>query len=356
MTSLVSGFRVSELSSRATFGARMFLTDGRVDTLQGMLEAGLTGRMASKWAGILARDNRMAAPPVLDPWLFPPHYEDEYGSDEAIDTVRAAAEPAVDLAIRWRVLGDPEDAAAVVRILTPWTELVTINTSNNEILNWANKFPMFIQAADLIKGSAANTVAFETKMKSIVRRMADLLPGYYKLDDNRGAWGVFGELASAAYLGERGRFDRAIWRWRQILNESLVNNVPVHEVYREGSSQGNGSTGLHYSNFLLDALVQGAEVARFNGEWLYDHVTPDGSTLKGLWENVTYWTAHPAQFPYNTSGTPSTTNRIRSYTDILHELWPNDSSTLLKATYDTTQDYYGFRRGVLAYQGRPLFN
>lgn len=344
-----------EASQPAKFAGPLFLTPGRVRTFREMLASGLPPRMASRWGAILGRDNTILPSGPLDPWHFPAHYTDPEGAAEAIAVVRADAEPAVDLAIRWSILRDPADAEAVVRLLTPWTTIQNIDTSNNEILNWTNKFTIFIQAALLIRDAPAYTPAFRDAMRAIVRRGADALPGAFALDGNRGGWGVLCEMLTAAYLEDRDRLDRACYRWRTIMDDSLVDSVPIHEVYREGASQGDGSTGLHYCNFFMDAMVQAAEVARFNGEWLYDYATPDGSTLRGVWEKVSYWTANPAEYPYNTSGVPSSTNRIRGYHDILHALWPNESSQALIDSYNATQDYYGMRAAMIAYRGRALY-
>lgn len=352
---LLTAEQARTVSQPDKFGGPIIFTPGRTATLRQLIQAGLPPRMLSRWQAVLQRDNNIQPSGPLDPWYFPSHYNDPEGSEAAIAVVRRDSEPAADLAIRWRVLRDPADAEAVVRLLTPWTTIQVFETSNNEVLNWANKFPLFIQAALLVQDSPAYTPAFHTAMQAVVRRGTDLLRGAFALDGNRGGWGVMCEMMAAVLLDDRPRFDRACYRWRTVMDDSLVDSVPVHEVYRQAETQGDGSTGLHYCNFFMDAMVQAAEIARFNGEWLYDYTTPDGSNLHDLWEMVSYWTANPAEYPYNTSGTPSITNRIRGYHDVLHALWPNDSSATLIESYDVSQDYYGFRGSLLAYRGRPLY-
>lgn len=345
---------IRELSLPQKFGGEWFLTKGRLESLQAMIAAGLTGEMANTWDAILTVSNSAPAVGPLDPFDTPPFYDDGEGAESAIAIIRADLERAVDLAIRWKVLGDPADAAAVVTILTPWTTIGTFNVTNNERLNWANKWTLALQAAMLIRDSAAYTGPFDTAMKAVSLSTLNLYQPAFTMTDNRNMWGVAYQMAVGAFNGDRAIFDSAVWAWRDSMNTSLVNNILVHEVRREGSTQGNGTTGLYYSNFYLAAAVTAAEIARFNGEWLYDYITPDGSTLRGCWERVAFWTANPARFPYNSSGRPSTTVRILNHVDPLHALWPNESSQYLIDTYAYTQDYRGLRAGVLAYRDRPL--
>lgn len=349
--------RVEDIRTRSLpqkLGGEIFLTAGRTATLQEMIAAGLPTRMAEKWNAILTVSNTAPGVGPLDPFETPAFYEDEDGANDAIAIIRADLERAVDLAIRWKVLGDPADAFAVAALLGPWTLIKTFNVTNNERLNWANKWTMGIQAAMLIRDSPAYTRPFELAMRDVSVATLALYQPVFTMSDNRNMWGTAYQMAVAALTADRALLNSAIKGWRYSLDTSLVDDVLVHEVYRQGSTQGNGSSGLHYANYYMAAAVTAAEIARFSGEWLYDYVTPDGSTLQGCWDLVAYWSANPALFPYNTSGVPSTTTRIYQHVDPLHALWPNVSSQFLIDTYTTTQDYHGFRGGILAYRDRPL--
>jgi hypothetical protein len=192
------------------------------------------------------------------------------------------------------------------------------------------------------------------------------------------------EMVGSMFLEDRPRMIRACTRWRQLFDLSIKsgielqgqirNNIAINEIYREGASQGNGAFGLLYSNFHLAGMAVAAEYARINGEWLFDHTSPDGSTLRGWYEQQLVWTRTPtfAVLWFNTSDEPqyegtkyyrsgAYTNRIVAYVDILGALWPSDvanslmEATTSKASYDLTQDHYGFRGVELAYRHRPLF-
>jgi hypothetical protein len=316
----------------------------RVAYLQRLdFESSFTGRMLSKWNAILAVDNTYEPQGPIDPWDFPPYYDDPEASIELTAIIRADAEKAVDLGLRWRVRGDPADAEAVVRILTPWTG-ITIVQDGDSRLTWSNKWPMFIQAAQLVSDSEAYTPEFEAAMKSQTLYGLDYTTAWVQTE-NRAAWGLVLNIASAGYLNDRDLFDRSIERWRELFDNDIDANIPTGETAR-------GANGLYYCNFWLNAMTQAAELARFYGEWLYDYESPDGSTLMGVWETVAHWTAVPEDYSYWPG---SSTVRIQAHVDPLHALWPNSDSQALIDTYTTTQDYFGFRQGMLAYRDRPLY-
>lgn len=337
--------RIREISMPYKFATELPLyTPGRLDGLKEMISGEtLTTRMQEKWNGILAVDNTYEPVGPLDPWSFPPYYDDPTGNDELTAIIRSDVERAVDLGVRYQVLGNEADAEAVVRILSVWTG-ITIAQNGDSRLPWSNKWPLFIQAAQLIQDSPFYTSEFETAMKAQTTYGLDYSTAF-KQTENRAAWGIVLNIASAGYLGDRALFDSSIARWREIFDHDIVSNIPVGETLR-------GANGLYYCNFWLNAMTQAAELARFYGEWLYDYRSPNGSTFKGVWETVAHWTADPASYTYWPG---SATVRIQAHVDPLHALWPNADSQFLIDTYTTTQDYYGYRQGILAYRNRPLY-
>lgn len=192
--------------------------------------------------------------------------------------------------------------------------------------------------------SAAYNPALEAALSEMTVRSRAICSTAYTSHNKHADWGMVFEMAAAAFLGERAKFDAAVARWKVLLDTSTdANNVLIDEVYRQGGGQGNGSSGLFYSNFAMNAKVFGAEWARMNGVWLYDHVTSKGASLRGVWEKVAGWTRRPETFIYNTSGTvPSTADLSGSY-EILNALWPIPDGTALLAQYRPTIDRYGRR-------------
>lgn len=301
-------------------------------------------RMKQKWDAILLVDNTYQPQGPFNPFDLPPYYDDPEANNALTKIINDDGTRAVDLGIRWRVLGNIADAQAVARILTPWTNVQNISNDGDTRLVWCDRWPMFMQAAQLISDSSAYTSTLKSGMEGQTRRGLVYSTAHVQTE-NRAMWGCMMEVAAAAFLNDRAVFDRAIKRWREIFEHDIKGNIPVGEVLRE-------SNGLYYCNFLLNAMTQTAEIARFNGEWLYDFKTSDGSTYKGLWDVVAGWTANPSTYPY----WPGTsTPRIQAHVDPLHALWPSANSQALINTYTTTQDYYGYRQGMLAWRFRPLY-
>lgn len=345
--SFLSPVDARKLADRSKFGNPLPLfTSQRTGSLLELLESGsLDSRAQAKWNSILLVSNGYTPLGPIDPWDIPSHYSEPEENDAVMAIVESDGKAAVDLALRWRLLGDPADADAVADILSAWVTLSGFNNNGESRLPWCNHWPMFIEAAQLIDGSDAYTPSLKTGMENVTEWGLQYTTAYIQTA-NRAVWGCMYNVTAGAFLGDRSVFDKAIHRWRELFDHDVAGNIPIEEITR-------GRNGLFYCNFLLNAMTQTAEIARFNGEWLYDYKTPDGSTYKGLWETVASWTAHPETYPYwPGSGTP----RIQAHVDPLHALWPNDDSQLLIDTYTTTQDYYGYRQGILAYRYRPLWD
>lgn len=344
----------------------VFLTAGRLATLRTRLGAFDSAGMVStddprinyEWnVRIMGRPLTYMPVGPISPW----HIDEHYGSDgssnaEQLNIVNADFEAAVDFAYRYRVTGNLQAGAASVRILSAWARISSFDTNAGSVLNWNDKWPLMIQAALLVKKHPAYTPAIHAALQDVTRRGLDINTATTH-NNNWAAWGCCYLFAAGIFLNDPALFERGLMRWRTLIDSTVVNNIPIEEVYRQGAGQGNGSYGLWYSNFFLDGLTVAAEWARFGGAWLYDYVGADGSTFKQLALNVRYWTRNPTLFPYNTSGNPSETVRIMAHDDILHALWPDADSQWLLDTFTTgsVRDNFGIRQAVLTYRDRPLY-
>lgn len=354
---------------RSKFGSVPFFNKGRISTLRDVLgplngsnksSSGIA-RLDFEWNQRVTATSAAYVPvgPITPFWHVPDTYGDPAGQDAALKIIEGDFCAAADLAIRWKVLGDVAAAAGCVRILTAWSTQVMPATKPNTAtgpLVWCNRWPLMIEAAMLVSDYAGYTPALNTALKNLTRA-GQMLSLAYSNGNNTATWGVVYEIAAASFLRDRPMFDRAIRRWYSLFDQTIENNIPVDEVRREGGSQGNGSTGLWYSNYTVYAFTIAAEWARFNGEWLYDHAGPDGSTFRGLVEQVRFWTRYPETFKYNTSGTPSTTMRSLPHDEILHALWPSAESLWIINRFPSgnDRDSTGIRNAVLAYRDRPLY-
>lgn len=357
-----------ERSLPQMLGQTPFFNRGRVETLLPILALDGSGgsqstdpRVAWEWnTRVRGTSTSYVVKGPIDPFQIASYYIDPalHTAQQAI--VNGDSSAAVDLAVRWRVTGNADALAAVIRILDAWSRVAQVNTTNDSALVWAHQWPKFIQAAMMVRGQAGYTTDLHDRLCTVTLLGIATSPAFNRTN-NWAAWGVVGEIAAAVFLQDRARLLRAMKRWRLLLDIGVVDNVPIEEVHRSNTvaTDGDGANGLWYSNFYLDGMTVAAEWARFAGEWLYDYRMPDGSTFRGLCEKVRRWTRYPAEFPYNTSETPSTTVRIMAHDDILHALWPSPESAWLLANFKTggteSRDAYGLRQWVLAYRGRPLW-
>lgn len=374
------------LSQPASFGGPL-IHPARVSWLRdGITAATLTPRMQAKWNTVMARpaEHTISRPAAV--WNIP----ENYGSVDDANKVllaqfRADAEPAVDYAWRYLVHGNESDASQVVKILREYARTPGFETNAGSQLNWFDGWPLLIQAALMIRGSGAYTTAVRDDLRAVFQLAFDTLdPIAYTRSNNWAAWGLAMEMVASMFFEDRPRMIRACTRWRQLFDLSIRSgielqgevrhNIPIHEIYRMGATQGNGAYGLLYSNFHLAGMAVAAEYARINGEWLFDHVSPDGSSLRGWFDQQVYWTRNPTfdVLWFNTSDEPqyegtkyyrsgAYTNRIQPYVDILGALWPSEiadslmESTTARPSYNIAQDHYGFRGTDLAYRHRPLY-
>lgn len=348
------------------FGDDVFFTPGRVKTLLELLGpfdgdgkvSTSDARVNFEWNNrVMGRSVNYVPQGGINPWHIDEHY-DSGGSSNAtqIEVINADFETACDLAVRYAVTGDMAAGEATVRILSAWARIDSFETNAGSVLNWNNKWPLLIQAARMVQDHPAYTGAIHIALQDTTRRGLDISAALTH-DNNWGAWGCAYNFAAAGFLEDRALHEKTVQRWRTLFDFTVVDNVPVEEIYRQGSGYGDGSYGLWYSNFFLFGMTIAAEWARYGGSWLYDYTAADGSTFKDLALKIRNWTRFPATYPYNSSGTPSETVRILAHDDILHALWPDTESAWLLANFPTgsIRDNFGMRQAVTAYRYRPLY-
>jgi len=360
------------------FGARGLWHPDRMSALRGMIAAGtLTDRMAVKWANIMSRpaSYTIAGPP--DEWYVPGFYVDPDAAEILHAKVRADGTAAVDYALRYAILGNEADAEQAAAILTAYSTITDYVDADDSPLSWHRRWLLFVQAARMLEGSAAYTSTIEDDFKAATLLGLNSLSRIYRRHNNWGTVGIASEIALSSFFGDREWFDRMIRTWYLHFDSSIKsgielggeirNNIPIHEIFREGNTQGNGSHGLVYTNMTLAALAMGAEYARLNGEWLFDHESRDGSSLRGLYEQTAFWCRYPT--PENLWFNTSNQHPESSYYNtgygitygfpwfyILGALWPTEDVHYLQAEYPLTQsqDVYTLRHADLLYGAQPL--
>lgn len=233
-------------------------------------------------------------------------------------------------ALKYFISGDEQAAGKAVEILETWAaiEFWNMPVSDTRLL-MSSKWPGYILSAMLISGSDAYTEPVSNRLKAATAKWwPQLSTAYASGQSNWAAWGCVFEMSCAVFLGDKDRFNKATLLWRRVFDRSVSADIPWTEIGRSGGEDlgaEGGISGIQYSNFFVNAMVRAAEIARVNGVWLYDHVSPDGSTLRKLYENCVGWVRDWETGPYSGPETP--TRNIQSYIHILHNLWPTDDST-----------------------------
>lgn len=366
-------------SDPSLFGSRRFHPE-RINSLRRLIDAdALTPRMQSRWNVVVARPETYSLRGPLDPWSFDGHYDDIAGSNAKHDLVRDDLRACVDYALRYALYGAETDAENASMIIDAYAGIVSFVDREDGPLAWSRYWPLLVQAAMLIDAWSPFAPVRDRFIATTIRAYNAFEKTAYTRDQNWAAVACCNEIAISGYLGDRTWFMRALNQWRVQFNAQIRSgieiqgqvryNIAVHEIYREGASTGNGSHGLPYSSMTLNGFAMGAEWARLNGEWLFDHVSPEGSSLRGFYEQVAYWIHYPTpeNLWFNTSkDDPDSPYYNTGYghldrdpwVDVLNALWPNEDAQFIldrdiPARDDRHWEY--MRMGELLYRLRPLY-
>lgn len=411
--------KIRTISDPIKFVRGEVFSDLRIDMLREAIDGDtLKPHVQTKVETVMALPDVWIVQGAFNPWNIPENYGDDGDANQAmLLKFHADTKACAGYAYRYKLTGNEDDALRVVNILKEYAKITTFYNNAGSTLNWFDGWGLLIQAAIMVQESPNYTSQVDTSFKATITKALTVLePIAYTRPNNWAAWGLAMEFAAALYLGDKPRFDRAVVRWRELFNLSVVsnyyvnnggpaqgqykNNVAWQEIYRMGGGYGNGAYGLLYSAFHLDGLTLAAEYARIGGEWLYDHISPDGSSFKGFWEEISYMKRFGAPSLsadylqvqwFNTSNlaTPGTsyyysgyyTNRVGGGYYILQELWPNQNAyetmhggfmtvpvapgayppipagqpSWLYQGVPIAQDYYGMYGCDLAYSDKPMY-
>lgn len=358
-------------SQREKFGFEGIYHPARIAWLRdAILSESLTGSMLAKWNIVKNRPAEyiMSGPP--SEWTFPPYYQNPTAHELTYAKIKDDVKAAVDYALRFTLFGNDKDAMQAVKIIRAYSDIKTFTDADDGPLVFYFCWPLLIQAHGLLYETEIYRPIDRIRFKEQTLRAYNSFEKIaYTKTNNWATAGITGEIAIASLFKDRAQFDNAIRQWRLNFDDAVKsgitlqgavrNNIPIHEIYRQGGSQGNGESGLVYSSQALKGWAVAAEWARLNGEWLYDYVSPDGSSLKGLYENVANWLANPTpeNLWFNTSGNVQGLTYIHPWVDILAALWPNADSDYLIANKPLadSQDHTAMHATELFYRDRPLY-
>ncbi|QGH69687.1 alginate lyase family protein [Pseudactinotalea sp. HY158] len=297
-------------AANATAGASrqltVWLTDLELETIAHFVEWGMAPRAQAYddlVVGSRAADLARAADttPVEPLFYVGPFYETPEELRELSLRFRADAHAAYRLALGYYVTGGRELAAAARSLVLRWHAIETLSPKDDTPLVWANQFPEFVWAADVLRRhSDVWHSADETLFRDLVTRGLALDPSHRT--NNWGSWGVVLRLTSAAYLGDRPLFDSGITRWRELLESQFDHRG--WQPAEIGRNNDTGNRGICYSHFNLHPLTLAAQIAQNNRVFLFPEKNSAGAGLEEGFETVMRWAADPEQFSRDTGYWP----------------------------------------------------
>lgn len=108
--------------------------------------------------------------------------------------------------------------------------------------------------------------------------------------NNFGNWRVVLLASAGAVAGDDRAVDEAFAAWRRLLDRQIDDRGFLPEELRRSKS-------LFYSTYALNAMVQGAELARRRGVDLYGYTSPRGRNLLACLRHHAPWIIDPRGWP-----------------------------------------------------------
>lgn len=269
-----------------------------------------------------------------------PYYETPPELLELSYRFRGDAHAAYRLALGYAVTSDKRLAEAAKSLILRWQAIETFDPRDDTPLVWANQFPEFCWAAEILRRtSPVWKHDDEAVFADLVRRGLPLDPSHRT--NNWGSWGVVLRMTSAAYLGDRAGFASAADRWRELFDLQFDEHGWQPAEIRRQNDVGN--RGICYSHFNMHPLTLGAQMASLNGIDLFSHRNQYGIGLGDAFHVMMRWTIDPVQFSRDTGYWPDEYECYRAngkapsfnygYGEILHQHFPDDNFVQL-ATED----------------------
>ncbi|MEU4626307.1 alginate lyase family protein [Actinoplanes sp. NPDC023801] len=305
----------------AAFGTAVLFPPSRIAALKERVAAE-TAPTFTAWNALraVADANLTREPAVPSAWMVPWAYgPDAAKGAEMVAKLRDQANAAYRLALAYRMSGDERYAVASARQITTWIRGVqSYSTAEDSSLAFAVNFPLMIVAADLLRPSTAFPAATQQEFGAYLRTRAFAM-STISHENNWGNWGLLLEVAAAAYLGDRMKFDQAATRWKYfVANQIAADGQMPRELNRPGDPQ--GYRGVWYTSFALHPQTLAAEIMRVNGLDLFYYRSPNGRTLRLAYERLVGWVHDPATYPY-----PAETGYAYhvGHWELLNLRWPN---------------------------------
>ncbi len=327
---LTVGFAAVEVNERPVAAQErvpreILLSEQRLETLKRRIEQ-QTEPTYSAWLDLQAGAEGLLdrQPHAPQHWYVPGYYRDAAGHRQAKQGLQDDANAVYQLALCWRMTGDPRYARAAVRLIDGWVDTVqTTSREDDSTLSFSYHFPAMVFGADLLASWPDFSIERQNAFRTFCREKA--LPlNTMDRNNNWGNWGLVLVLACARYLDDDDLLAAGERRWKELLQRQIDDRGHLHHEVRRGG----GRQGIWYSHFSLLPHTIAAEVLRVAGTDLYDWRSADGRTLRQAFEPLADWARDPASFPY-WDGDPALLTGVSyfSYFEILNQRWPNPNAT-----------------------------
>lgn len=202
---------------------------------------------------------------------------------------------AYGLGLAYVISGDERYARAARRTIRDWMD-VAVTTSDtcphgggcHTSLIIGRAGPGFAFGADLIADSPAWTDVDRADLQAWMHNV--LLPAASERPNNWGDAGTFLRVVAADYAGDNDEFDRAIEKWRSLIDLIEPDGRIPEEVRR-------GSEGISYTQEALQYKVGVARIAERRGIDLWDHVGAQGGSLRKAIDRLADYWYRPEDWP-----------------------------------------------------------
>jgi hypothetical protein len=217
------------------------------------------------------------------------------GTDNAlVDDARRA----YGLGLAYGLTGDERYAAAARRTIRAWVD-VSVTTSDtctgdggcNTSLILGRAAPGFVFGADLIVGSTSWTVDDRDRLSAWLRDV--ILPAASERTNNWGDAGTLLRVVGTDYIGDREGFDRAIDKWRSMVDLIEADGRIPEEARR-------GSSGISYTQEALQYKIAVARIAERRGVDLWDFTGAEGGSLRLALDRLAHYWTRPEEWPDST--------------------------------------------------------
>jgi hypothetical protein len=204
------------------------------------------------------------------------------------------ADSILDLGLAYRLADQARYADKAVELIRVWflrtaTSLRAGTGSGNEIEIWIT-MPAAFYGIDLLWHYPGFPDADKAALQRWARASAERIHGLRR-ENNWENWRLVYLMTLAHTAGDRGTMEHAIAQWRSLLESQIgENGLLTQELDRTRS--------LDYSIFALDAMAQGAEIARHYGVDLYGYRNSRGQGLRDVFDAYAPYLLQPASWPY----------------------------------------------------------